>query len=302
LGVFIIHTLFKNFYQRFPFLEIEQTITYFSLYGGIEEQIDLNLFEDVDLSVEINCVQQFSKTESLINPSYLLDPPYRDILTAIARGDGRLSNIYRRAKIGESAGREIIDDLVELDILRLESSRQAPLRTHPKHLLKKNLRGYRIEPKVRFVKPFYRFWFGFVSPYREALLAGESLLFTQNFEQHKERAYSLVFEQLSIPLLAQYFQYKDLIISQGGFWDHHSEFDVLSITRNRKIILGECKYTSRKVTKKELTKLKDKASHSGIKVDTYALFSKSGFSKELLDIDAKSALLFEIKDFNTLLD
>jgi hypothetical protein len=274
---------------------------YFSLYGGIEEQIDLNLFEDVSLSVEINCVQQFVETENLISPSYLLETPYRDVLIAIARGDGRLSNIYRRARVGESAGREIIDTMVSLGVLSLELSRQAPLRVHPKHLLKKNLRSYRIEPKVRFVKPFYRFWFGFVAPFREALLAGDSLQFTQNFEQHKERAYSLVFEQLSTALLNQFCQKNDPVISQGSFWDHHSEFDLLAITQNQKIILGECKYTSRKVTKKELTKLKEKALHSGIKVDTYVLFSKSGFSNELMGIKSKKLLLFTLEDFFTLL-
>ncbi len=270
---------------------------YFALYGGIEEQIDLNLFEDVSLSIEINCVQQFSQTEALITPSYLLESPYRDILIAIARGDGRLSNIYRRARVGESAGREIIDTMVSLGIVSLELSRQAPLRVHPKHLLKKNLRSYRIEPKVRFVKPFYCFWFGFVAPFRDALFAGDSLQFTQNFEQHKERTYSLVFEQLSTALLNQFFQKKDPIVSQGSFWDHHSEFDLLAITKNQKIILGECKYTSRKVTKKELTKLKEKALHSGIRVNTYALFSKSGFSKELMGIKSKELLLFTLEDF-----
>jgi len=273
---------------------------YFSLYGGIEEQIDLNLFEDIPLSVEINCVQQFAETETLISPSYLLEPPYRDILIAIARGDGRLSNIYRRARVGESVGREIIDTMVSLGILSLELSRQAPLRVHPKHLLKKNLRSYRIESKVRFVKPFYRFWFGFVSPFREAILAGDSLQFTQNFDQHKERIFSLVFEQLSTALLNQSFRKGDPIMSQGSFWDHHSEFDLLAITQSQKIILGECKYTSRKVTKKELTKLKEKALHSGIRVDTYALFSKSGFSNELVGIESKELLLFTLEDFFTL--
>jgi hypothetical protein len=251
----------------------------------------------LSLSVEIHCVQQFRQTEALISPTYLLEAPYRDILTAIARGDGRLSNIYRRAKIGEGAGREIIDDLIGVGILHLEASRQAPLRAHPKHLLKKQLRGYRIEAKVRFVKPFYRFWFGFVSPFREKLLSGNALQFTQNFEQHKERAYSLVFEQLSAQLLSRTYTTIDPIISQGSFWDHHSEFDILSVTRSGKIILGECKYTSRKVTKKELTKLKEKALHSGIRADVYVLFSKSGFSKELEGLKGGNLLLFDLKSF-----
>ena len=279
---------------------MEQAIEYFSLYGGVDFQLELDLFEDITLSAEIHFVQQCVATEKLLHPSYLLETPYREILTAVARGDGRLSNVYRRARIGEAAGREIIDTLLGLGLLSLEASRQAPLRMHPKHSLKKHLRHYRIEPKVRFSKPFYRFWFGCVAPYREELQRGSSLAFMAYFQAHKERNYSLLFEQLSILLLAQHFKDHDPILSQGSFWDHHSEFDLLSVTAGGKIILGECKYTSRPITKKELNKLKEKARQSGIKVDSYALFSKNGFSNELLGYRDEGLLLFDLEDFKLL--
>jgi len=280
---------------------MEQAIEYFSLYGGVDSRLELDLFEDITLSAEIHFVQQFARTERVLDPSYVSETPYREILTAGARGDGRLSNVYRRARMGEGAGAEIVDTLVGLGILSFENSRQAPLRSHPKHSLKKHLRHYRIEPKVRFFKPFYRFWFGFVAPYREELQRGNSLAFMAYFQAHKERNYSLLFEQLSILLLAWYFQDHDPILSQGSFWDHHSEFDLLSVSTGGKIILGECKYTSRPVTKKELTKLKEKARQSGIKVDSYALFSKSGFSNELLGHRDEGLLLFDLEDFKQLL-
>ncbi len=298
IGASTILQLFQDFYQRFPFLEIDQAIEYFSLYGGRESEISLNLFEDIALSAEVTFVQHYQETQQLIHPSYLHEAPYANLLTAVARGDGRLSNVFKRARIGEGAGGEIISHLRGLGILTLEPSRQAPIKAHPKHLLKRHLRGYRIEAKVRFVRPFERFWFGFVAPYRAELSMRKGLHFTENFAQHKERAYSLVFEQLSMQLLAHHYQTKDPIISQGSFWDHHSEFDILSVTRSGKIILGECKYTSRKVTKKELTKLKDKADHSGIRVDTYALFSKSGFSKELEGISSDSLLLWSLDELS----
>ena len=280
---------------------MEQAIEYFSLYGGVDARLALDLFEDIMLSSEIHFVQQFALTERVLEPSYVSETPYREILTAVARGDGRLSNVYRRAKIGEGAGGEIVDTLAGLGMLSLEHSRQAPLRSHPKHSLKKHLRHYRIEPKVRFSKPFYRFWFGFVAPYREELQRGSSLAFMTYFQAHKERNYSLLFEQLSILLLERHFQDHDPIRSQGSFWDHHSEFDLLSISTGGKIILGECKYTSRPVTKKELTKLKEKARQSGITADSYALFSKSGFSNELLGYRDEGLLLFDLEDFKQLL-
>ncbi len=279
---------------------MEQAIEYFSLYGGVEGHLMLDLFEEAALSVEIHFVQQYKETVQLLRPSYLLGTPYQEILSAVARGDGRLSNVYKRAKIGEAAGREMIDMLLELKVLSIEKSRQAPLKVHPKHSLKKHLRRYRIEPKVRFSKPFYRFWFGFVAPFQEELQGGSGLGFMEHFQAHKERNYSLLFEQLSILLLEKYMKESDPVLSQGSFWDHHSEFDLLAVTQSRKIILGECKYTSRPVTKKELTKLKEKAQQSGIPADSYALFSKSGFSNELLSCKDEGLLLFDLEDFRQL--
>ncbi len=279
---------------------MEQMIVYFALYGGMDDSIELDLFDEIELSAEIHFVQNFSITEKLISPPYLISNPYRDILIAVARGDARLSNIFKRARVGDELGRRIIGDLVELDLLTIESSRQAPLRTNPKQLLPKHLRGYKIEPKIRFRLPFYRFWFGFVEPYRSDLSKGVGSKFTQNFNEHKGRAYSLLFEQLSNLLLEHYFTTKDPLISQGSFWDHNSEFDIFCITQSGKVILGECKYTSRPVTRKELIKLKDKAKQSGIKPDKYALFSKSGFSNELTTLSNDSLLLFNLDVFKAL--
>jgi len=294
--------LFQNFYRQYPFLELEQAIAYFSLYGGREREIRLNLFDGIVHSVKTVCVEKFGQTEQLIEPAYLLEQPYQGLLAAVAGGDGRLSNVYRRARIGESAGETLLAHLSSLGVVNVEASRQAPIRSHPKQQVKKHLRSYRIEGKVRFVRPFDRFWFGFVVPYKEQLAQGDGEAFLAHFKSHKEQLYSLVFEQLSNLLMRLHFQKKDPLVSQGSFWDHHSEFDLLSVTRSGRIVLGECKYTSRPVTKKELTKLKEKANQSGIRVDTYVLFSKSGFSKELWRMqDSRQLLLFDLEAFSALL-
>ena len=238
---------------------------------------------------------------ALITPSYLLEEPYRKLLIAIARGDGKLLNAFRRARVSEAVGIELISELSEQGIVEIEASREAPLKVHPKQKLKKHLRSYRIQPKVRFTAPFYRFWFGFAEPYRESIAQGKTEAFLENFRQHQDRCASLSFEQLSNELLADYFARSDALVSKGSFWDQHSEFDLLSISSSGKVILGECKYKGRKVCKGELNKLREKAMHSGIAVDTYALFSKNGFSNELLHSREENLLLFAVEDFRQLL-
>jgi len=295
-------SLYQNFYKTFPFLETKSLIEYFSFYGGAEDRLDLNFFEEIEISMDSQFVQNISEMEQLILPSYLLESPYSKLLTAVARGDGKLNNVLHRAHIGDGLGKDIIADLVELGILSVEESRESPLRTYPKQAIKKNLRSYRIQPKIRFAKPFYRFWFGFVEPYRKNLASRIGDGFMENFYQHRDKAISLVFEQLSNLLLEQHFSPKDPLLSKGSFWDRHSEFDILSVTRSKKVILGECKYTSRTVCRNELTKLQDKAKSSGIRVDYFALFSKSGFSNELLGDKSKELLLFSLDDFECLIN
>jgi len=56
--------------------------------GGVEESIELDYFDDVFSMVESNFVQNFSKFQILVSPSYLLETPYREVLMAVARGDG----------------------------------------------------------------------------------------------------------------------------------------------------------------------------------------------------------------------
>lgn len=282
-------------------MELEQTIEYFSILGGIEETITLDYFDNVFSMVESNFVKDFSKFEALVTPSYLLETPYREILTAIARGDGKFYSVLRKAKLSERVGEHIVEELVSLNVVRVEVSRESPLRMHPKDKLKKEQRSYRVQDKLRFVQPFMRFWFGFVSYYRNNLLLGKGDAFLENFEKHYERLRSLVYEQLCDALLVEHCADKRCIVGSGSYWNIHSEFDILAVTKDKKIILGECKYKERKVCKNELTKLKSKAKASALNVDVYALFSKSGFSNELLSLKDEKLLLFDLYALKALL-
>ncbi len=293
--------MFQKFYKHFSYLSLEDTVEYFSILGGIGKDVEFDYFEDVSSMLESNFVKDFTKFETLISPSYLLDTPYLELLVVVAGGDGKLYSALRKAKLSEGAGEKIVDELIALNVLKVEYSRESPLRMHPSHKLPKDKRSYRIQDKLRFVQPFMRFWFGFVSYYRNELLLGMGENFLENFRQHYERLRSLVYEQLCDDLLLKYYEDKEKILSSGSYWNVYSEFDILTITKSKKVILGECKYKDRTVCKNELTKLKQKAAESGIKVDVYALFSKSGFSKELLGMRDEKLLLFNLDDLKIFL-
>jgi len=301
-GKSTIKNLFKTFCEYNPHLTLEQSIEYFSILGGIEDNIEIDFFDDLFSMVESNFVQHFSKFQTLVSPSYLNESPYSEILMAVARGDGKFYSVLRKARLSEGAGVEIIQELISLNILYLERTREQPLKIHPKHKLKKELRSYRIQDKLRFVHPFMRFWFGFATYYKKDLLQGNGGAFLDNFNKNYERLRTLVYEQLCDNLLVKHYEKTTPLLSSGSYWNQYSEFDILALTNDKKLILGECKYKERKICKNELNKLKDKALQSGIPVDVYVLFSKSGFSNELLSMNDEDLLLFDLNDLKILLD
>jgi hypothetical protein len=280
---------------------MEGLIEHFSLFGGVDDGVELFLFDTPQEVLTTQFVENFTHFKESITPSYIVESPYKEVLKLTARGDGRLYSILKKSKFNESLGETIVQELVALGVLYVEHSRQAPLKVYKKQKIKKELRSFRIQPKLRFSSPFLRFWFAFVVPYEKELLQGESERFVENFLQHFERLYSLVYEQLCNAFLVEYLESNHSIVSSGSYWDHHSEFDILLMTGEGKMIVGECKYKERKVCKNELSKLKSKVVQSGLHVDTYVLFSKSGFSNELLTQQEENVLLFELQDLKKLL-
>lgn len=265
----------------------------------MEEALELDFFDDLESIIRFNFVEKYKVLNGFISPSYLIEEPYRWLLVSIARGDGRLSNVFRKARVGDALGLRLLNELKELGIIAFEESREAPLKKYPNQKLEKSLRSYKIEPKVYFKKPFHRFWFGFVEPYHKELNAGDSKRFFENFEKHFSRLHSFVFEQLSQELLN--LHYKNQLTLNGNYWDKYSEFDIWATHKDGRQILGECKYTSRHVCKNELRKLRAKAETSELEIDVFALFSKRGFSNELKNSIDKDLLLFELEDFRVLL-
>ncbi len=206
----------------------------------------------------------------------------------------------RKAKVSETLGEQIVHELVALNILKVEVSREFPLRRHPKHKLKKEQRSYRVQDKLRFVQPFMRFWFGFVTYYRKDLASWErAMRFWRTLGSIMSVCVLWCMSSSVMHCLCN-TMHNESSLDSGSYWNIHSEFDILAVNKDKKIILGECKYKDRKVCKNELSKLKVKAEQSGINVDVYALFSKSGFSNELLQTQTDDLLLFDLNDLKLL--
>ncbi len=212
-----------------------------------------------------------------------------------------MNSTFHKLKIGENYGLEIVEELIEAGIITLQNSREKTLKEYPKQLIKKEFRNYQIEPKLYFKKPFYRFWFNLVEPNRDIYGKIDKKQVIKDYKNYGYKLPSLLFEQLSIEVLKNRFKNKNQNLKIcGSYWDRFSEFDIYCNGSGFNVV-GECKYTSRPVTKAELTKLESKIIHSSLKADYIALFSKSGFSHELEKHQSDNLLLFSLKDFREIL-
>ena len=84
----------------------------------------------------------------------------------------------------------------------------------------------------------------------------------------------------------------------GRQWGKNYEIDVAGVNlRNELVVVGECKWSRRKVGMSVLKKLKKKITDNNLPVSPncrYLLFSKSGFSAELLKIAQNNSRLLPI--------
>ncbi|CZE47521.1 DUF234 domain-containing protein [Campylobacter geochelonis] len=193
----------------------------------------------------------------------------------------------------------MLNELFRNGFLILEKSREKkPTPKCKNEKLPRELRRYTVHDKVHFKSHFMRFWFRFIQPNLALLEAGKIDEILEIIRDDFDNYCSLGFELLSANLLKKHFKNHDMEIY--SFWTKEFEMDIFA-DYDGDFIVGEVKYKERKVCKNLLNLLELKCEKLKIKPKFIALFSKSGFSKELTTLKRDDLLLFEMEDFKLLL-
>jgi len=290
---------FREFYFRNYPNDMELQIEYFSVFGGLDVDVDTshNLTEQFKKII----LENFKQLQTMINEITLNSKENKRLLRALAIGDRRIFSAFNRAGFNNGNGGEIIQNLTKLGIIQIEKSReQHPRKNSPNEKLKRADSRHRISHKVLFSDPFVRFWFYFIMPHREEIANGDFKNVIKDFEEKRHSYTSLVFEELS-EILVNYYIRDSNIISSGSYWDANIEIDILTITDKNEIFIAECKWKNHKINKSELHKIEDKCNKLKIEPTQIILFSKRGFSKELKSIESKKLALYSCPDFKILL-
>jgi hypothetical protein len=294
----LLHQFRSFYFKNYPY-DMETLISYFAVFGGLNWQIDTT--RDINTLVKSLILDNFTLLNQKINTLTSENDANKRLLKALATGDRRIFSAFNKAGLNNGNGGAALQFLQEKGVIQLEYSREEhPRESYPKKKLKREEARYRISHKVLFTHPFVRFWFYFIQPNIHAIEKGEYKKFLQEFEAKRSSYTSLVYEELSEILLNYHLRDSD-IVSSGSYWDAKTEIDILTLTQNGDIFVGECKWTNHKVNKKELHKLNDKCKRLGIIPRQTIFFSKRGFSKELQQMQDANLRLYSSEDFKSLL-
>ena len=273
---------------------------------GIAEVIKFHLvFDDFLLKGSYYDVFEAIRAEILDDYKNLMARFYFDedsdeaikmALIKLARSDRKKFSVNKI--LPQNMTNRVYAKLFSKDFLVLEKSQEKPRVKNKRQILKKSERAYKIEDKIHFNSHFSRFWFRFIEPNLSLLKEGRSEEILELIRREFDEYASLGFELLSGELMAKKLGFNGILLS--SFWSKNIELDML-FSINGKIIVGEAKYKERKICKNVLNLVLHKCERLGIKPDIIALFSKSGFSNELLGLKDERLRLYEIKDYEELL-
>lgn len=281
---------FRIFYNTNNPKDFVTALEFFTIFGGLNRQIDTT--DDMENQITIHILRRYRYLRNDIAMISKGDELSHKILSSLALGDRRTNSAFKKTKISFDKGIDIVDDLCDFGMLKLEKSFQK---------LTNKPYDNSISEKLIFTTSFSHYWFACVSPIFKSIRDGdfnESLL---RFRNKKVELFSFIFEQLCHEVIKQKFTH-DKIKHLGRYWDNSSNIlDILGKTSSGKIIAGTIKYTNNKIKKSQLTNLKNICNELGIDVDIFILISKSGWTKELKSLKNDSLQLYTIKDLSSLL-
>lgn len=266
------------------------TLKYLQFYFVFDRILDGydDIFEAIDGEI-------LTKFDSLKDEFNFLHQEAKNFLIRLAKGDRK--RFVASKYLSRSLSSIIINELVNKGFIIFERSKEIKPIKNRKEKLKKELRRYQIQDKIHFTNRFYRFWFRFIEPNLDLLYKNQKDDVLNEIKNKFDHYCSLEFELACINLLSKNLNIpKDEISS---YWDKENEIDIYA-NYDGFVIVAEAKYKERKICKNILNLLIQKCEKSKINWDKIALFSKSGFSNELLGLKDNRVILFELDDFKDL--
>ncbi|AEM79357.1 AAA family ATPase [Thermoanaerobacter wiegelii] len=290
-----------NFFESrkfFPNYDFENQVIAYGVLGGIPQY--LNNFDST------KDVYENIKTKILDKASYLYEEPklllrqevrepslYNSIIEAIASGSSKLNEISTKVGVDTDKCSKYISTLIDLKILE---------KITPVELKDKSRKSiYKIKDN------FFRFWYRFVFTNKALIEQGLIDEVLENkIKPFMNEFIGEVYEEICIDYLKILNKNKKLpfIFEKIGKWwgnnpykKREEEIDIVALDKNN-IMFGECKWQNRKVDMGVLKGLIEKSALFNYQNKYYILFSKSGFTDDVINFAKNNSNVFLIEKFD----
>jgi len=283
---------FRSFAYQNNITDFDVALEYFTVFGGTGWEVDTS--KSVDTLIKEKVLSNYEDLhKGVINFTHG-NGLYHMMLTIIALGVEFEDAVFKKAGVGIDKGEEAMDYLELKSLLKFDSSMEEP----------RNER-YKQSDKLLFEFPFMRFWFATISPYYRSISLGDFSEFEAKWNALRGNFSILLSNHLALELVKERFATKfksDPIVSMGSYYDKKIEITILAKRKSGKMLVGECKYSTKEAKMHMITSLKENCEKVGLNADEYVLFSKNGFNDEVKGLDDENLMLLSNEDFATLLD
>jgi hypothetical protein len=277
---------FDDVIRFFPNYSMIDKITAYGILGGIPHY--LKQFDDT-LSIEENIKENilmkgstlYSEVEFLMRQELRETSVYNTLISVIALGNTKMNEIYQKSQIDKAKIGVYLNNLINLGIVE----REFPVSEKDK--IKANVqRGL-----YKITDNYFKFWYKFMFPNLSELEEGDiDGVYEEYIAPCISEHVSFVFEEVCIQYLKAKNRNNDLpfrFVKIGRWWDKNQEIDIMAFNTLNQYLLGECKWSNEKMKIKVLDGLEEKARISDIIEPLFYLFSKGGFTKELIELATK---------------
>ena len=266
---------FKNF-------TAEESAYVYGIVGGTPQYL---LQMNDKLSIEDNIKNTFLNPSSALfeEPENLLKQEVREpalynaIITAIATGASRMSEIS--GKVGEDTNicSAYIKNLISLGLIEKETPYGEKMSRKAIYSISDNM---------------FRFWYRFVPENNSIIARGAADLAYKRIEPHLSDYMGKVFEEICKQYLWKLLLSGECPVefsSLGRWWGtdpkekRQAEIDILAERDKNTALFGECKWTNEKVDLGVLETLIKRSALFPYKNVHYYLFAKTGFTKGCID-------------------
>lgn len=262
---------------------IEEQAVIFAITGGIPEYL---LRINTNLSLKDNIINLFldetghlyEEPTNLLKQELREPSTYNGIIEAIAGGALKLNEIATKNNLESNKCSKYITALMALGIIK----REKPIN---ESLSRKSI--YLLDDQM------FRFWYRFIPRNMSSIVSGlGDIVYSKYVLPQLPHYMGLAFEIICTQYLIK--QNKNLALpfvfgNIGRWWGnnpsekHQEEIDIVAVD-DKNIIFGECKWRNELVGIKIYNELIRKSMLiKGYENKYYYIFSKSGFTKELID-------------------